>query len=68
MPRKTFHFEPDFDEVHLVLFGAYMRISALCEVLRGIVEETGEPAPWAYAMLKDTDLLVSKAIRVSDPG
>ena len=68
MPTKTFAFDPDFDEVHLVLFGAYMQLSALAEVLRATVEQQGGEVEWAAEMLKQLDLLVAKAIRRSDVG
>lgn len=68
VPRKTFHFDPDLDEAHLVLFEAYMRLAGLCEALIGIVEQEGNDASWAKALLKEADLLVVRAIRYSHTG
>jgi hypothetical protein len=68
VPIKPFHFDADFDEVHLVLFEAYLRVSALCWVLRGIVEEEGREVPWADVLLQSTDSAVVKAVRRSAVG
>ena len=67
MPRKTFHFEPDLDDAQLVLFEAYLRVSALCYVLRGIVEEEGREVVWADELLERADAMVVKAIRGLKP-
>jgi hypothetical protein len=66
VPRKTFHFEPDFDQAHLVLFEAYLRLSGLCAALMGIVEAEGQDIEWARRLLKEADLLVAHTIRNSD--
>lgn len=68
MPIKPFHFDPDFDEAHLVLFGAYMQLSALCVILKGIVEESGLDASWAGKLVDDLDRQVARTIRESDIG
>jgi len=68
VPTKTFAFDDSFDEVHLVLFGAYMQASALAAALRAIVDEGGLEVSWATDMLKELDLQVAKAIRRSNIG
>jgi hypothetical protein len=63
VPTKTFAFDPNFDEVHLVLFEAYMRVSALAGALQAILAEEGHDDPWAVDMIHEIDLLVARAVR-----
>jgi len=41
VPCKTFHFEPDLQEVLSDLIGLYLGSTGLCEALRAIVAEAG---------------------------
>lgn len=62
MPRKAFAFGPDSEDALGDLLEAYLLISALCEVLEGIVAGAGLTAPPAAATIADCDKLMLRAI------
>jgi len=69
VPSKTFHFGPDSEKVLDQLLGVYIDLSALTELLAGILEEEGVDDRGLAALARSTvghcDLIVAKAIRRS---
>jgi hypothetical protein len=67
VPSKTFHFGPDSEKVLEELVALYIHLSALTELLAGIVEEEGVDDRGLAALARSTigrsDLIVAKAIR-----
>jgi len=68
VPIKPFHLGPDSEDAQLVLFMAYMRVSALAAALRGIVEEEGRDVPWAADILNEVDQRVVQVVRGQGPN
>lgn len=67
MPRQTFHFGPDSEKVLGHLLEVYVAVSALTELLAGIVEEEGIVdggiVKLARSTVKDCDRVVARVIR-----
>lgn len=66
MPRKPFHFEPESEEVVLVLFSAYLSISAVIEASTSTLEAAGLDASYARSILAKCDRMVVQALRLSN--
>ena len=63
MPGKTFDFGVYPEKVLLELLELYLRSTALCELLRGIVEEEGRDALGADGLVHEWDQRFVRILR-----